>query len=118
MGAPSHNPLPKSAFTPAVAYAFRIWALAGSTASEEMSRFQALSAGNIVIFNISDCFPVQAVFVIPEVESLPFTGSFPGSILFFEQALKVSRTTSVNIRIRFFIALDLDTDKNQIVYHL
>src|SRR5690242_2169906 len=60
MGAPSHKPLPKSAFIEAAPMPAMISLLNGSTSSPLMSLFHALFAGNIEMFStpVSDTLHV------------------------------------------------------------
>ena len=70
--------------------------LLGSTADAEISLFQALSAGKIIMPKISEELPVQfvpGIVVTGFVESL--IGCFSGDGVFFEQEANYSKNTIV-----------------------
>jgi hypothetical protein len=74
-----------------------------------MSRFQALSAGKIIIPSISEGDPVQLLLGVVDigfVESFPMGCEVTGSTTFFEQDEKTRRTIIVNGASSCFIGLD------------
>jgi hypothetical protein len=103
IGALSHKPLPKSAFTGDAVKPAMIWLLKASTAAEEMSRFHALSAGKISMVSAS----------VAVAEQLPgLVGWFPEDGLpdesFLQLIVRIIQTRNIQLWERKGFIIDTD----------